>query len=52
MQRQRIVSTAEWKCIGLPEQKHISDAGKKAAELGAELDAVREALEEMGRGAQ
>jgi hypothetical protein len=41
MQRQRIVSTAEWKCIGLPEQKHISDAGKKAAELGAFSSGIR-----------
>ena len=29
------VSTPEQKCIGLPEQKYISDAGQKAPELGA-----------------
>jgi hypothetical protein len=29
------VSTPEQKCIGWPEQKYISDAGKKAPELGA-----------------
>ena len=29
------VSTPEQKCIGLPEQKYISDGGKKAPELGA-----------------
>jgi hypothetical protein len=28
------VSTPEQKCIGLPEQKYISDGGKKAPELG------------------
>ena len=28
------VSTPEQKCIGWPEQKYISDAGKKAPELG------------------
>ena len=30
-----IVSTPQQKCIGWPEQKYISDAGKKAPELGA-----------------
>ena len=30
-----LVSTPEQKCIGWPEQKYISDAGKKAPELGA-----------------
>jgi hypothetical protein len=29
------MSTPEQKCIGWPEQKCISDAGKKAPELGA-----------------
>jgi transposase len=29
------LSTPEQKCIGWPEQKYISDAGKKAPELGA-----------------
>ena len=29
------MSTPEQKCIGWPEQKYISDAGKKAPELGA-----------------
>ena len=29
------VSTPQQKCIGWPEQKYISDAGKKAPELGA-----------------
>jgi hypothetical protein len=29
------MSTPERKCIGLPEQKYISDADKKAPELGA-----------------
>ena len=28
------VSTPQQKCIGWPEQKYISDAGKKAPELG------------------
>jgi hypothetical protein len=28
------VSTPEQKCFGWPEQKYISDAGKKAPELG------------------
>jgi hypothetical protein len=28
------VSTPGQKCIGWPEQKYISDAGKKAPELG------------------
>ena len=30
----RNVSTPKQKCIGWPEQKYISDAGKKAPELG------------------
>ena len=29
------MSTPQQKCIGWPEQKYISDAGKKAPELGA-----------------
>jgi hypothetical protein len=29
------LSTPQQKCIGWPEQKYISDAGKKAPELGA-----------------
>ena len=29
-----VVSTPRQKCIGWPEQKYISDAGKKAPELG------------------
>ena len=29
-----VVSTPEQKCIGLPEQKYLSDGGKKAPELG------------------
>ncbi|MFZ3352238.1 MAG: hypothetical protein WA268_15370 [Xanthobacteraceae bacterium] len=29
------MSTPGQKCIGWPEQKYISDAGKKASELGA-----------------
>ena len=29
------MSTPEQKCIGLPEQKYISGAGKKVFELGA-----------------
>jgi hypothetical protein len=29
------VSTPQQKCIGWPEQKYISHAGKKAPELGA-----------------
>jgi hypothetical protein len=32
--RSKEVSTPEQKCIGLPEQKYISDGGKKAPELG------------------
>ena len=28
------MSTPEQKCIGRPEQKYISNAGKKAPELG------------------
>ena len=28
------MSTPQQKCIGWPEQKYISDAGKKAPELG------------------
>jgi hypothetical protein len=28
------MSTPEQRCIGWPEQKYISDAGKKAPELG------------------
>ena len=29
-----LLSTPKQKCIGWPEQKYISDAGKKAPELG------------------
>jgi hypothetical protein len=29
------LSTPQQKCVGWPEQKYISDAGKKAPELGA-----------------
>ena len=32
---ERFLSTPEQKCIGLPEQKYISGAGKKVFELGA-----------------
>ena len=35
------VSTPEQKCIGLPEQKYISDAGKKAPETGAFCSGIR-----------
>ena len=31
----QFVSTPEQKCIGWPEQKYISEAGKKAPEPGA-----------------
>jgi len=41
MQRQRIVSTPKREYIGLPEKKHISDAGKKAAEMGAFSSGIR-----------
>ena len=36
-----LVSTPEQKCIGLPEQKYISDAGKKAPEPGAFSSDIR-----------
>jgi hypothetical protein len=35
------VSTPLKKCIGSPEQKYISDAGKKAPELGAFSSGIR-----------
>jgi hypothetical protein len=35
------MSTPEQKYIGLPEQKYISDAGMKAAELGAFCSGIR-----------
>jgi hypothetical protein len=35
------VSTPLQKCIGSPEQKYISDAGKKAPELGAFSSGIR-----------
>ena len=35
------LSTPEQKCIGLPEQKYISDAGKKAPEPGAFSSDIR-----------
>jgi hypothetical protein len=35
------VSTPEQKCIGWPEQKYISDADKKAPELGAFSSGIR-----------
>src|ERR1035437_2117496 len=35
------VSTPLKKCIGSPEQKYISDAGKKASELGAFSSGIR-----------
>jgi hypothetical protein len=38
---QRFVSTPLKKCIGSPEQKYISDAGKKAPELGAFSSGIR-----------
>ena len=37
----RHVSTPEQKCIGSPEKKYISDAGKKAPELGAFSSGIR-----------
>jgi hypothetical protein len=37
----QVVSTPEQKCIGLPEQKYISDAGKKAPEPGAFSSDIR-----------
>jgi hypothetical protein len=36
-----VVSTPLKKCIGTPEQKYISDAGKKAPELGAFSSGIR-----------
>ena len=35
------LSTPEQKCIGSPEQRYISDAGKKAPELGAFSSGIR-----------
>src|ERR1019366_3871429 len=35
------MSTPLKKCIGSPEQKYISDAGKKASELGAFSSGIR-----------
>ena len=35
------LSTPLKKCIGSPEQKYISDAGKKAPELGAFSSGIR-----------
>src|SRR5216683_2194712 len=36
-----LLSTPLKKCIGTPEQKYISDAGKKAPELGAFSSGIR-----------
>ena len=38
-----ILSTPEQKCIGWPEQKYISDANKKAPELGAFSSGIKPA---------
>jgi hypothetical protein len=37
------VSTPQQKCIGWPEQKYISDAGKKVPELGAFSSGIKPA---------
>jgi hypothetical protein len=38
-----MLSTPQQKCIGWPEQKYISDAGKKVPELGAFSSGIKPA---------
>jgi hypothetical protein len=43
------LSTPGQKCIGWPEQKYISDAGKKAPELGAFSSGIKPAWDYPAR---